>query len=86
MNRKGISPLVATTLIIAFTVCLSTIVMTWDGSFMKQQEEQIRNDTVEEIECEIEILKEGLNLIENQITDLENKKLEIEEKLRQLQK
>jgi len=44
MNKKGISPLVTTVLIIAFTVALACIVMTWGGSFMRQQKEEINEE------------------------------------------
>ena len=36
MNKKAVSPLIATVLIIGFTVALAAIVMTWAGGFMRQ--------------------------------------------------
>src|SRR3989344_8249382 len=40
MNKRGISPLIATVLIIGFTVALSAVVMTWGTSFVRTTTEQ----------------------------------------------
>jgi len=45
-NKKGISPLIATVLIIGFTVALAAIIMTWGTTFsrgMQQQSEEQAN-------------------------------------------
>ena len=39
MNKKGISPLIATVLIIGFVVALAAIVMVFSSDFVKDQEE-----------------------------------------------
>ena len=36
MNKKGISPLIATVLILGFTVALAAIIMTWGTDFTKK--------------------------------------------------
>lgn len=47
MNKKAVSPLIATVLIIGFTVALSAIVMTWGGVFMREEVEESEEDIVE---------------------------------------
>jgi len=48
---KGISPLVAAVLLIAFTVAIATIVMGWMGTFTRSTTETITNRTDLAIDC-----------------------------------
>ena len=36
INKKGITPLIATVLLIGFTVALAGIVITWGGGFVER--------------------------------------------------
>ncbi len=47
MEKKGISPLIATVLLIGFTIVLAAVVMRWGGEFVRE--------TTEETACETEL-------------------------------
>ncbi|MBS3163071.1 hypothetical protein J4427_00055 [Candidatus Woesearchaeota archaeon] len=51
MNKKGISPLIATVLIIGFTIVLAVVVMQWGNSFVKSLTEQ--QQVQEQIGCQM---------------------------------
>ncbi|MDD5254063.1 MAG: hypothetical protein PHG05_03075 [Candidatus Nanoarchaeia archaeon] len=56
INRKGISPLIATVLIIGFTVALAAIIMTWGQSFTKNIQEQTEETSGSQITCAQEVM------------------------------
>lgn len=49
--RKGISPLIATVLIIGFTVALAAIIMTWGTTFSKGMQKTTESTTEEQLAC-----------------------------------
>ena len=51
MLRKGISPLIATVLIIGFTVALAAIIMTWGTTFSKGMQKSTEATTEEQLSC-----------------------------------
>ena len=51
MNNRGISPLIATVLIIGFTVVLAAIIITWGGRFVTDIQEDVAADTEVSFEC-----------------------------------
>ncbi|MEK6864104.1 MAG: archaellin/type IV pilin N-terminal domain-containing protein [Nanoarchaeota archaeon] len=51
MLRKGISPLIATVLIIGFTVALAAIIMTWGTTFSKGMQKSTEATTEEQMSC-----------------------------------
>ncbi len=51
MNKRGISPLIATVLIIGFTVALAAVIMTWGQSFSKGIQEQTEETSTQQITC-----------------------------------
>ncbi|MEM5812912.1 MAG: archaellin/type IV pilin N-terminal domain-containing protein [Candidatus Aenigmatarchaeota archaeon] len=51
MARKGLSPLVATVLIVAFTISTAMIIMSWYRSFSLETSERIANQTSQKIDC-----------------------------------
>ena len=51
MDKKGISPLIATVLIIGFTVALAAVVMTWGGGFIREQTESTETTTSQALKC-----------------------------------
>lgn len=66
MEKKGISPLIATVLLIGFTIVLAAVVMRWGGEFVRE--------TTEETACETEIASACINLrfdIENVANNLD---------------
>lgn len=50
-KRKGISPLIATVLIIGFTVALAAIIMTWGSSFTKGMQTQAEQSSNIQMKC-----------------------------------
>jgi flagellin-like protein len=50
-HMKGISPLVASVLLIAFTVAIATIIMGWMGTFTRETTASISNKTTEAVDC-----------------------------------
>ena len=48
-NKRGISPLIATVLLIGFTVALAAMVMTWGSGFIKKTTEQTTVDDKTEV-------------------------------------
>ncbi len=51
MFKKGISPLIATVLIIGFTVALAAIIMTWGTTFSKGMQKSTEATTEEQLAC-----------------------------------
>ncbi len=51
MNTKGISPLIATVLIIGFTVALAAVIITWGGRFIQQTQEDVDKSTQVGLTC-----------------------------------
>ncbi len=54
-NKKGISPLIATVLLILFAVTLGVIIMNWGKSYSEDQIEAATKKSNEELECELYI-------------------------------
>ncbi|MEK6937207.1 MAG: archaellin/type IV pilin N-terminal domain-containing protein [Nanoarchaeota archaeon] len=51
LNKKGISPLIATVLLIGFTVALAGVVITWGGGFIKNITEGTEERTASTLAC-----------------------------------
>ena len=51
MSRKGISPLIATVLILGFTVALAAIIMTWGTKFTRDIQESTSEAATANIAC-----------------------------------
>ena len=51
MNKKGISPLIATVLIIGFTVALAAIIITWGGQFIDTVTESTSEQSAVQLKC-----------------------------------
>ena len=54
-NKKGISPLIATILIIGFTIVLAALVMQWGTQLLKTQTEQTAMTSKAQIACSTEV-------------------------------
>ncbi|MBU0930191.1 MAG: hypothetical protein KJ623_03920 [Nanoarchaeota archaeon] len=50
-TKKGVSPLIATVLIIGFTIVLAAVVMQWGGSFVRDLTEKTAESTTVATEC-----------------------------------
>ncbi|MBS3107878.1 hypothetical protein J4468_03075 [Candidatus Woesearchaeota archaeon] len=51
INKKGISPLIATVLIIGFTVALAAVIMVWGSDFIKSTTDDVDRTTKVQIAC-----------------------------------
>ena len=51
LNKKGISPLIATVLIIGFTVALAAVIMAWGQGFIKGMTESAETSANTDIAC-----------------------------------
>jgi len=54
-NKKAISPLIATVLLIAFAVALGAIVMNWGRTYTQEQIDTAAKRSDEEIECGLDV-------------------------------
>ena len=54
-NKRGISPLIATVLLIGFTVALAAMVMTWGSGFIKKTTEQTEKGASSTLKCASEL-------------------------------
>jgi len=71
MNKKAVSPLIATVLLIAFTVALGAIVMNWGESFVRKTQDTASSASEGKIECTMEVDFEVVNALylEDDVTD-----------------
>ncbi len=63
MNKKAVSPLIATVLLIAFTVALGAIVMNWGESFVRKTQDTASSASEGKIECTMEVDFEVVNAV-----------------------
>ncbi len=54
-NKKGVSPLIATVLLIAFTVALGAVVMNWGRSYVTETAEKVKTSSDIELSCEQDV-------------------------------
>lgn len=52
MNKKGVSPIIATVLLIAFAIALGAIVMNWGKGFVEETAKDTQNKANLELSCE----------------------------------
>ncbi|MCJ7479212.1 MAG: hypothetical protein MUP63_03495 [Candidatus Nanohaloarchaeota archaeon QJJ-7] len=50
-ERKGVSPLIAAVLLIAFTMAVAAILTAWVTTFTQEQTEQLGNQSEKQIDC-----------------------------------
>ncbi|MBN2422195.1 hypothetical protein JXB41_03125 [Candidatus Woesearchaeota archaeon] len=54
-NKKSVSPLIAVVLVIAFTVALGAILMTWGRGFITSQTENVESETSKQTSCALDV-------------------------------
>src|SRR3989338_3340522 len=54
-GKKGVSPLIATVLLIAFAVALGAVVMNWGRSFVQQQTAEAEKTTQTKLGCALKV-------------------------------
>lgn len=55
MQKRGISPLIATVLIVGFTIALAAIVITWGSTFLKQIQASTEETAGKQLTCENDV-------------------------------
>lgn len=55
MNKRAVSPLIATVLLIAFAVALGAVVMNWGQSYVKETADDVRLKSDKDIKCSTDI-------------------------------
>ncbi len=50
-GRKGVSPLIAAVLLIAFTMAVAAILTAWVTTFTEEQTQQLGNESEQQIDC-----------------------------------
>jgi len=77
-NKKGISPLIATVLLIGFAVALAAVVMTWGGGFIKKTTEETGTTAEKTMMCaRLNLRIESVNC-EGKITLSNNNDIKVE--------
>ncbi len=51
MQKRGVSPLIATVLLIAFAVALGAVVMNWGRSYVEDTAESVRQKSDRDVQC-----------------------------------
>ncbi|MAG16138.1 hypothetical protein CMO88_03690 [Candidatus Woesearchaeota archaeon] len=54
-NKKGVSPLIATVLLIAFAVALGAVIMNWGRGFVQDQTANVEQTTEVEVGCALDV-------------------------------
>ena len=54
-SKRGVSPLIATVLLIAFAVALGAVVMNWASNFVKQQTQRAEDTTNTKLGCALRV-------------------------------
>ena len=54
-SKRGVSPLIATVLLIAFAVALGAVVMNWGSNFVKQQTQRAEDTTNTKLGCALRV-------------------------------
>ena len=78
MNKKAISPLIASVLLIGFTVALAAVVMTWGGGFVRKTTEQTGETAEKTIMCaNLNLEITGFNCGDKKVTISNSKDIKI---------
>jgi flagellin-like protein len=54
-NKRGISPLIAGVLLIAFTIALGAIIMTWARNFVEDQTDEVNSEAAQQMSCAMDV-------------------------------
>lgn len=54
-SKKGVSPLIATVLLIAFAVALGAVVMNWGRSYTEQTAENVKKKSDVDVKCSLDV-------------------------------
>ncbi|MEM2121872.1 MAG: archaellin/type IV pilin N-terminal domain-containing protein [Candidatus Woesearchaeota archaeon] len=59
-KKKGVSPLIATVLLIAFAVALGAVVMNWGRSYVEETATYAKSKSETEVRCSMDVRIEGV--------------------------
>ncbi|MCP3681921.1 MAG: hypothetical protein GY861_04450 [bacterium] len=54
-SKRGVSPLIATVLLIAFAVALGAVVMSWGQQWVSETQEDVKQDSLEKMKCTMDL-------------------------------
>jgi len=60
LHKRGVSPLIATVLLIAFSVALGAIIMSWGRSFVTTQTDTVGSQSAQEMRCSLDVAVDWL--------------------------
>ncbi|MDD3263920.1 MAG: hypothetical protein PHT94_03415, partial [Candidatus Nanoarchaeia archaeon] len=55
MSKKSVSPLIATVLLIAFTVAIGSVVMNWGTTYIKSEQESATSTSDVRLKCATDV-------------------------------
>jgi flagellin-like protein len=55
MNKKAISPLISTVLLVAFAVAIAAVVMDWNSSYIRDTSNTARTESETQITCNLNL-------------------------------
>ena len=76
MKKRGISPLIATVLLIGFTIVLAAAIFQWGGSLVEKLKAQSEEKALTKITCVSDVnidIKQACNLISSALITIDNK-------------
>ena len=76
MEKRGISPLIATVLLIGFTIVLAAAIFQWGGSLVEKLKAQSEEKALTKITCVSDVnidIKQACNLISSALITIDNK-------------
>ncbi|MBD3310073.1 hypothetical protein GF351_02545 [Candidatus Woesearchaeota archaeon] len=62
MDKKGVSPLIATVLLIAFAVALGAVVMNWGRAYVEQTADDVEGQSETDIKCSFDVSMEVIRI------------------------
>ena len=62
VTKKGVSPLIATVLLIAFAVALGAVVMNWGSTFTKQTADNVQKKSDVDFKCSLDVKLKPLEI------------------------
>ena len=67
--KRGISPLIATVLLVGFTIALAAVIITWGQSFTKSIQEETETSSSQQIACATEVVFDVTNACDDTVVN-----------------
>lgn len=62
MQKRGVSPLIATVLLIAFAVALGAVVMNWGRTYAQDTQDKVQQTADEDVACTLDVAMDVVKL------------------------